>query len=142
RFPQPCFPAVGGRPDTRSAATPPLFRPERRLASCAAGHRFARRGSRLIPYILFGLFALTLLGIATLHKHALQIALLGLAAVLIAKLTLTDFELAAHLQHEARDLLNLGGLLLGFAVLANHFERSHLPDKLTQVLPSRMLGAF
>lgn len=96
----------------------------------------------MTAYILFGLFALTLLGIATLHKYALPIALGGLAAVLVARLAITDFHLIAHLHHEWQGLLNLGGLLLGFAVLANHFERSHLPDKLTQVLPGNILGAF
>ncbi|MCC6671193.1 MAG: citrate transporter [Planctomycetes bacterium] len=96
----------------------------------------------MTAYILFGLFALTLLGIATLHKYALPIALGGLAAVLVARLAITDFHLIAHLHHEWQGLLNLGGLLLGFAVLANHFERSHLPDKLTQVLPGNLLGVF
>jgi Na+/H+ antiporter NhaD/arsenite permease-like protein len=92
--------------------------------------------------LLFGLFTATLLGIARFHKYALQIALGGLCVVLLARLGLTDFALGAHLQHEASILLNLGGLLLGFSVLADYFERSHLPERLTVVLPSGKLGAF
>ena len=92
--------------------------------------------------LLFGLFATTLLGIARFHKYALWIALGGLALVLVTRLTLTDFALGAHLQHEASILLNLAGLLLGFSVLADYFERSHLPERLTVVLPPGKLGAF
>jgi Na+/H+ antiporter NhaD/arsenite permease-like protein len=93
-------------------------------------------------YLLFGLFALTLLGIAKYHKYAVRIAVGGLLAVLCARLLLTDFNLVHHLHHEWSTLVNLGGLLLGFALLANYFERSHLPEKLTEVLPAGRLGAF
>ncbi|MBL8736785.1 MAG: citrate transporter [Planctomycetes bacterium] len=93
-------------------------------------------------YLLFGLFAATLLGIAKYHQHALGIALAGLACVLLVRLTLTDFALGEHFAHEAPILLNLAGLLLGFSVLADYFERSHLPERLTVVLPPGRLGAF
>ena len=96
----------------------------------------------MVDYLLFGLFAATLLGIARYHKYALRIALGGLGCVLLTRLALTDFELGHHLAHEWQLLLNLGGLLLGFSVLANFFERSHLPEKLTSVLPAGRLGAF
>ena len=92
--------------------------------------------------ILFGLFALTLVGIARFHKQALQIAIGGLTAVLVCRLLLTDFALGSHLAHEWRILANLAGLLLGFAVLANHFERSNLPETIAQVLPPGRKGAF
>jgi Na+/H+ antiporter NhaD/arsenite permease-like protein len=92
--------------------------------------------------ILFGLFALTLVGIARFHKQALPIAVGGLIAVLLCRLLLTDFALGSHLAHEWRILANLAGLLLGFAVLANHFERSNLPEKIAQVLPPGRVGAF
>jgi Na+/H+ antiporter NhaD/arsenite permease-like protein len=96
----------------------------------------------LSTYLLFGLFGATLLGIARFHKQALQIALAGLACVLLVRLTLTDFHLGHHVAHEWQTIVNLGGLLLGFAVLANYFEKSHLPEKLTEVLPGGRLGAF
>ena len=38
---------------------------------------------------LFGLFAVTLLGIARYHKYALQIALAGLCLVLLTRVLLT-----------------------------------------------------
>ncbi|MBL9077876.1 MAG: citrate transporter [Planctomycetes bacterium] len=104
--------------------------------------RFAAARSRVTNVLLFGLFAATLLGIARFHKHALPIALGGLGAVLLVRLALTDFALGAHLGHEAPILLNLAGLLLGFSVLADYFERSHLPERLTVVLPPGRLGAF
>lgn len=98
--------------------------------------------------LLFGLFAATLLGIARFHKQALQIALGGLFAVGLVRLLAptpagkAPFELLVHLGHEAPILLNLGGLLLGFSILADYFERSHLPEKLTEVLPAGRKGAF
>jgi Na+/H+ antiporter NhaD/arsenite permease-like protein len=92
--------------------------------------------------LLFGLFAATLLGIARFHKYALQIALAGLVVVLLVRLSMTEFSLGSHLAHEWRILLNLAGLLLGFAVLADYFERSHLPERLTLVLPPGRMGAF
>ncbi|MEO6596502.1 MAG: citrate transporter [Planctomycetota bacterium] len=92
--------------------------------------------------LLFGFFALTLLGIARFHKYALQIAVGGLCLVLVTRLVATDFSLGEHLVHEWRILVNLAGLLLGFSVLANYFERSNLPEKLTEVLPSGRKGAF
>lgn len=92
--------------------------------------------------ILFGLFAVTLFGIARFHQRALPIALTGLCCVLLVRLTMTEFELLAHLLHEWHIVVNLAGLLLGFAVLAAHFEHSHLPEKLTEVLPGGRLGAF
>jgi Na+/H+ antiporter NhaD/arsenite permease-like protein len=96
----------------------------------------------LSTYLLFGLFAATLLGIARFHKQALPIAVGGLLGVLLVRLTLTQFDLAAHVHHEWMTIVNLGGLLIGFAVLANYFERSHIPDQLTQVLPGGRWGAF
>jgi Na+/H+ antiporter NhaD/arsenite permease-like protein len=93
-------------------------------------------------YLLFGMFAATLLGIAMFHKLALKIALAGLGCVLLTRVTLTDFHVGHHLAHEWMTIVNLGGLLLGFAVLANYFEKSHLPAKLTEILPGGRLGAF
>ena len=96
----------------------------------------------MIPALLFGLFAATLFGVAACHRRALPIALLGLLAVVVVRMTLTDFAPASHLAHEWHILLNLAGLLLGFAVLAEHFEHSGLPEKLTEVLPPGRAGAF
>ena len=39
-------------------------------------------------------------------------------------------------------LTNLLGLLLGFALLSNHFEKSHVPAVLPRYLPDGWKGAF
>ncbi len=92
--------------------------------------------------LLFGSFGVTLLGIACCHHRALRIALVGLVACTLVRLTLTEFEPLHHLAHEWRTLVNLAGLLTGFAVLASHFEHSRLPERLTEVLPTGKRGAF
>ncbi len=107
------------------------------------------------PLYLFGipvdfiLFALTLLGVALFHHHTLQVALGGLAAILIYKLGFTGFKfgpgfggLALHMHHEWVILANLFLLLMGFALLSRHFEESKLPDVMPAYLPDGWKGAF
>lgn len=96
----------------------------------------------MTDHLLFGLFGLTLLGIATMHRRALAIAVSGMFLIALVRTAATDFDLLAHLRHEAGTVANLGGLLLGFAILANHFEHSLLPRRLTQLLPAGRAGAF
>lgn len=90
----------------------------------------------------FILFALTLLGVALFHHYVLQVALSGLTAILIFKLGFTSFNLVEHLHHEWEILTNLLGLLLGFALLAKHFEESKVPDILPKYLPGGWMGGF
>jgi Na+/H+ antiporter NhaD/arsenite permease-like protein len=97
----------------------------------------------------FVLFALTLIGVALFHHHTLRVALIGLAAVAAYKLAFTGFKggpglggLGLHLAHEWVILANLLGLLLGFALLSNHFERSKLPEVLPRFLPQGWMGGF
>ncbi len=97
----------------------------------------------------FVLFAATLLGVALLHRHTLQVALIGLALIVLYKLVFTGFSegpgfpgLLGHLGHEWVMLTNLLGLLLGFALLARHFEESGVPDALPRILPAGWLGGF
>ncbi len=97
----------------------------------------------------FVLFALTLLGVATLHHHALKVAIGGALAVTLFQLLVTSFKtgpgmagLVGHAAHEWVTLANLLGLLLGFALLADHFERSHLPLILPHLLPDDWKGGF
>lgn len=92
--------------------------------------------------LAFILFAATLVGVALFHHKTLEVALIGLATVLLYKLLCTDFQLVHHLQHEGKDLLNLFALLLGFAVLADHFEHSGIPAKLPHYLPDDWKGGF
>jgi len=91
----------------------------------------------------FILFALTLLGVALFHRQTMFIALGGLFSVLCFKwITLSEFSLLHHLLGEWRVLVNLLGLLFGFALLSKIFEESHLPKKLPHYLPAGVLGAF
>jgi Na+/H+ antiporter NhaD/arsenite permease-like protein len=97
----------------------------------------------------FVLFALTLAGVALFHHHTLQVALIGLGVIVAYKLGFTGFKtgpgfggLALHLAHEWVILANLLGLLLGFALLSNHFEASGVPAVLPRFLPDDWKGCF
>lgn len=90
----------------------------------------------------FILFAFTLLGVAVLHRHSLPIALTGLAAIGAYKWLAQDYALALHFLHEWKLVLNLLGLLLGFAILAKHFEDSGVPDLMPRILPDDWKGGF
>lgn len=97
----------------------------------------------------FVLFAATLAGIALFHRHTLKVALGGLAVIVAYKLAVTGFHagpgiegLIAHLGHEWVILANLLGLLTGFALLAQHFHDSRIPDLLPKFLPDDWKGGF
>jgi Na+/H+ antiporter NhaD/arsenite permease-like protein len=91
----------------------------------------------------FYLFALTLLGVALFHHRTLDAALTGLFAIVCLRyLTDGEFSMAHHLWEEAPILANLLGLLLGFAVLARHFEQSQVPEILPRFLPDDWKGGF
>ena len=97
----------------------------------------------------FVLFGLTLLGVALFHRYVLQVALIGLGVIIVYKLGFTGFKtgagiggLAWHMAHEWVILANLLGLLLGFALLSNHFERSKVPEVLPHYLPDDWKGGF
>jgi Na+/H+ antiporter NhaD/arsenite permease-like protein len=99
-----------------------------------------------IDFVLFGLM---LAGIALFHHHTLQVALTGVAAIMLYELASGGLDtgpglegLALHLAHEWVTLANLLGLLLGFALLAQHFEDSNVPSQLPRILPSTWHGAF
>jgi Na+/H+ antiporter NhaD/arsenite permease-like protein len=96
----------------------------------------------------FVLFALTLVGVALFHTKTMWVALGGLASVLIFKwLFIPDFSLVTHIagghghEGEWRTLLNLLGLLFGFAILAKHFEESNIPEILPKYLPNGYWGS-
>ena len=114
----------------------------------AAELRARTYNSGVIP-VEFVLFGATLAGVAVFHHRTLHVALAGLSAILIYKVGVTGFEtgpgiegLIGHLAHEWVILANLGGLLLGFAILSRHFEKSHLPLALPQYLPDDWKGGF
>jgi Na+/H+ antiporter NhaD/arsenite permease-like protein len=97
----------------------------------------------------FIIFAVTLLCVALFHHYTLYVALAGLAAITVYKLGFTDFKgvagisgLIAHLFHEWVTIANLFLLLVGFALLSNHFEHSKVPKVLPRYLPDDWKGAF
>jgi Na+/H+ antiporter NhaD/arsenite permease-like protein len=92
-----------------------------------------------VPFIFFGL---TLLGVALFHRHTLAVGLTGLTAIMAFGLVAGHLDLLDHLAHEWVTLLNLFGLLVGFALLADHFERSNVPEILPRFLPDGWWGAF
>ena len=97
----------------------------------------------------FVLFACTLLGVAMFHHHTLKVALAGAATITIYQLAVTGMKAGAgltglmgHVAHEWVTLANLLGLLLGFALLADHFEKSGIPEVLPRLLPDDWKGGF
>ncbi len=97
----------------------------------------------------FILFALTLLGVALFHRHTLQVALTGLAAITLYKVIFTGFKFGAglggfalHIHHEWVILANLFLLLMGFALLSRHFEKSQIPEEMPAFLPDDWKGGF
>ncbi len=99
--------------------------------------------------IEFILFALTLLGVALFHAHTLRIALIGVTTISLYKIAFTGFKFGpgvsgwvSHMGHEWVILTNLLCLLMGFALLSRHFEKSHVPVILPKYLPDDWKGAF
>lgn len=97
----------------------------------------------------FFLFGLTLLGVALFHRHTLAVAASGALLIAAYKLVFTGFSsgsgfsgLLAHLGHEWVMIANLLCLLIGFAILSRHFEKSHVPVILPRYLPGGWQGGF
>ena len=99
--------------------------------------------------IEFILFATVLLGVALFHHQTFYVATSGLVVITLYKLLVTGFAtgpgfsgLGHHLVHEWVVIANLLCLLLGFVILARHFEKSHVPVILPKYLPDNWLGGF
>jgi Na+/H+ antiporter NhaD/arsenite permease-like protein len=109
--------------------------------------------------IEFILFALTLVGVAVFHDKTFWVAIIGLSAILLFKFIFnSSFNFSEHFigntpmfdqladkdlrQGEWSILLNLLGLLLGFALLSKHFEESGIPGILPRYLPDDWKGPF
>ena len=99
--------------------------------------------------IEFVLFGLTLTGVAIFHRHTLAVAVSGLAVIIAYQLLFSAFPagpglngLVTHLSHEWVIIANLACLLLGFAILSRHFEKSHVPLALPRLLPTDWKGCF
>ena len=115
-------------------------------ASAFAADGLPTLGGIPIDFILFGL---TLLGVALFHHYTLYVALTGLFTISLYKIMFTGFKTGAGLAgfmgllgHEWVTVANLFCLLTGFALLARHFEKSHVPVILPKYLPDDWKGAF
>ena len=126
------------------------------LITSASDGKVPSLGPVRVEFIIFGL---VLLGVAIFHKQTFWVALTGVTVLLIFKLTFDqEFHLFEHIfgktpfseqlmdkslrEGEWGILLNLLGLLLGFAVLSKIFEESGVPDILPKYLPDDWKGPF
>ena len=126
------------------------------LTLLASGGEVPSIGPVRIEFIIFGLI---LLGVALFHKQTFWVALTGLTVLLIFKFIFDPgFHLGEHMfgttpfgeqlmdkelrQGEWGIILNLLGLLLGFAVLSKIFEESNVPEILPRYLPDDWKGPF
>jgi Na+/H+ antiporter NhaD/arsenite permease-like protein len=116
------------------------------VTASLAPHLSAHDLSVLIDFLLFGA---TLAGVAIFHRHTLAAALIGLSAITLKKLLGTGFNegpglagLITHFEHEWVLIANLFLLLVGFALLARHFEESRIPDWMPTALPNNWTGGF
>jgi Na+/H+ antiporter NhaD/arsenite permease-like protein len=122
----------------------------------AAGGKVPSIGPVRLEFIIFGLI---LLGVALFHKQTFWVAVIGLTVLLSFKLMFDPgFHFMEHLfgqnsigqqlmdknlrQGEWGIILNLAGLLLGFAILSKIFEESGVPDILPKYLPDDWKGPF
>lgn len=122
----------------------------------AAGGTVPSIGPVRFEFIIFGLI---LLGVALFHKQTFWVAVIGLTVLLTFKLIFDPgFHLFEHIfgttpfgeqimdkglrQGEWGIILNLLGLLLGFAILSKIFEESGVPDVLPRFLPDDWKGPF
>ena len=99
--------------------------------------------------IEFHFFAFILLFVALFHNHVLKIALIGLTIVSLYKISFAGFKtgtgisgFTGHLVHEWVIITNLLLLLVGFALLSNHFEKSNVTEVVSTILPKGWQGAF
>ncbi len=131
-------------------------------AAAAAGH--GGGGGEGMPAVFgirveFILFALTLIGVALFHHKTFYVALTGVSVIFLYKLVLDpNFHVIEHFlgtrpfveqflhkhlrEGEWSTLVNLAGLLLGFALLSKTFEESRIPELMPSLLPDDWKGPF
>jgi Na+/H+ antiporter NhaD/arsenite permease-like protein len=126
------------------------------LSLFGAGGEVPSLGPVRVEFLIFGLI---LLCVALFHKQTFRVAVIGLTVLLIFKFVFDPgFHFFEHFfgttpfgeqimdkelrQGEWGIILNLLGLLLGFALLSKIFEESGVPDILPKFLPNDWKGAF
>ena len=130
-----------------------MFVPVRMLVALAAmlasfGAQAASPMIGPVP-VDFILFAGVLAGVAVFNQHSLRVALIGVVVISLYKIFIAGFTegaglsgFVAHLGHEWVLLANLFCLLVGFALLSQHFEESGIPKVLPHFLPDDWKGGF
>ncbi len=118
------------------------------LPATASAAAFTGPSVGPIP-VEFIIFALVLAGVGLFHHHTFKIGVTGATVLAIYKILFSPFVAGAgvggfisHLGHEWVILSNLFLLLMGFALLARHFEESGVPGMLPRFLPDDWKGAF
>jgi Na+/H+ antiporter NhaD/arsenite permease-like protein len=126
------------------------------LSLFAAGGAVPSIGPVRVEFIIFGLI---LLCVALFHNQTFWVAIIGLTVLLTFKFIFDPgFHFMEHLFGETPFteqlldkslrvgewgiILNLLGLLLGFAILSKIFEESGVPDILPKFLPDDWKGPF
>jgi Na+/H+ antiporter NhaD/arsenite permease-like protein len=117
------------------------------LAAASAQAAGPLIGSVPVDFILF---AGVLAGVAIFNQHSLRVAAIGVVVISLYKVFIAGFATTGggfngylgHLGHEWVLLANLFFLLVGFALLSNHFEQSHIPKVLPHFLPDDWKGGF
>jgi len=126
------------------------------LTASASTGKVPSVGPVRVEFIIFGLI---LLGVVLFNKRTFLVAVAGLAILLTFKIAFDSgfhfFELLFGTtpfgeqlldkglrQGEWGVILNLLGLLLGFAILSKIFEESGVPDILPNFLPDDWKGPF
>lgn len=123
-----------------------LMGPAPALASEGGGFQGPALSGIPVEFFLFGA---VLAGVAMFHHFTLRIAMGGAVLISLYKIVFSPFAtgvglagFAAHFGHEAVVLANLLLLLLGFALLAKHFEDSEVPAMLPRWLPDDWTGCL
>jgi Na+/H+ antiporter NhaD/arsenite permease-like protein len=118
------------------------------LPATASAAAFAGPAIGPVP-VEFILFGIVLAGVGIFHHHTFKIATTGVTVIALYKILFSPFRLGAglsgfglHVEHEWVILANLFLLLMGFALLARHFEDSGVPASLPKYLPNDWKGAF
>jgi Na+/H+ antiporter NhaD/arsenite permease-like protein len=118
------------------------------LPASAAAAGFAGPSIGPVP-VEFFLFATVLAGVGIFHHQTFKIAVSGATIIALYKIFASPFRTGAgvsgfalHVEHEWVILANLFLLLMGFALLAKHFEESGVPAMLPRYLPDDWKGAF
>lgn len=126
----------------------PLLFPSLAFASGSGTSAFAGPMIAGIP-IEFFLFAAVLFFIAFVHVNTMVTAVTGAVVISIYKILFSPFTegsgvggIVSHFGHEWVILTNLLALLLGFALLAKHFEKSEVPAVLPNYMPDDWKGAL